>query len=345
MHNYPLTLKKILIIDGSFLIHRALHQRDLFELRSPDTGERSGGIFQFLRSLNYEMKNNSDFFPIVCWDSKLSKRRVSVDPCYKHANERNTNYEVLTEEEADNDYLTQYRTQRSKVIEILNYCGIPSLRFDSWEGDDLMYILSKMAEESRVLTDDRDLLQLLSENTSVYRPMAKELWTLDRFLESRNFESIFDFIVWKAIIGDGSDNIPGCCKGTGEKSVNDFIKLLYTFRDSSDNWDFSSYPSTIEEMKNWCTSFDIKYKKSYLNFDPERFFINLKLVDLNLVDGDVDDVLIDQITSVLRDCRRQVNYFSLVKRLNSFGIKEVSADELLSKVSQRKDNLFLKEND
>lgn len=334
-------LKKILVVDGSYLIHRALHQRDLFELRAPN-GKRSGGVFQVLRSLNAEMRKNSDYFPIVCWDSKLSKRRVEADPCYKHANERNTNYEILTEEEADNDYLTQYRTQRSMVMQLLAYCGIPSLRFDSWEGDDLMYILSKISEEARVLTDDRDMLQLLSETTTVRRPMANELWTLDSFLKERNFDRISDFVIWKAVMGDGSDNIPGCCKGVGEKSINDFIKLLLNFHYSepSNHFDFSGYPETVDTMKNYCELIGIKYKKAYLNFNPERFFINLKLVDLRLVDKDVTPELMDSIFSILRDCNRQVNYFSLVKGLGELGIKEISADELLSNVSQRKSNLF-----
>lgn len=143
-------------------------------------------------------------------------------------------------------------------------------------------------------------------------------------------------------MGDGSDNIPGSCKGVGEKSINDFIKLLLNFHFSEPNnhFDFSGYPNTIDDMKNRCEILGIKYKKAYLNFNPERFFINLKLVDLRLVDKDITPELIDSIFSILRDCNRQVNYFSLAKGLGDLGIKEVSADELISNVSQRKQNLL-----
>ena len=205
-NNYSSNLKqmfnKIFIIDGSFLIHRSLHVQEIFNLKN-SKGMRTGGIFGFLRSISAELKHCSDYYPVVTWDSGLSLRRVSADPFYKKANERGIDNKVLTPEELDNDYITQYRRQRNFVIKLLSYFGIPSLKFKNWEGDDLMFILTKLSKDSLVLTDDRDLLQLLSSTCKVRRPMADELWTLDEFLESMKLEDIYDFILWKVIRGDG----------------------------------------------------------------------------------------------------------------------------------------------
>lgn len=324
---------KILIIDGSYAVHRALHVDSLFNLKT-SKGERTGAIFQVLRMIGAELRICGDYFPVVCFDEGLAPRRLEADSHYKKANEReDKSKQVLTKEELDNDYVTQYRKQRNKLIEVLMYLGIPCLKFIPWEGDDLMYILSKMANESVILTDDRDLLQLLSDNCKVRRPMADEIWDLDSFLRSRTMNSIYDFILWKAIRGDASDNIPGCCKGVGEKSVLDFIDLLYLFRDSNGNWDFNKYPDNIDDLKSLCNENNISYKKAYLNFDKDRFFINLELVDLNKVEVPQD--IEDSIISVISDCKSHMNYFSAAKMLADLEINNISIDTIIENVSLR----------
>ena len=74
-------LSKVLIIDGSYMIQRALNVPELWNLKS-SKGLRTGGIFGFLRSLNYEFKG-VDYYPVVTWDSGLAKRRTEVYERYK----------------------------------------------------------------------------------------------------------------------------------------------------------------------------------------------------------------------------------------------------------------------
>lgn len=308
------------------LLHRGLHQQQLWDLRSPN-GERSGGIFQFLRSINSEIKKNGDYFPVVTWDAGLSKRRTNADPYYKHADERSKELEVLTPEQADSDYITQYRTQRNKLIEILSYIGIPSIRIVGWEGDDLICLLSRISLDSRILTDDKDMLQLVSEDIMVRRPMADQLIKLSEFLSDNDYENIYDFVINKAIIGDGSDNIPGCCRGVGGKTSGTLIKILKVL-------DFNDELFKSEDkMREFCKNNNLKFRKAFLNFNKERFETNLELVDLSLVEN--DNNVIDNIISTINNSRTSVDYFSAVRNLNHLGIKEVSVDELLSNVSNR----------
>jgi len=325
--------KKLLIVDGSYLLHRGLHQQQLWDLRSPN-GERSGGIFQFLRSINSEIKKNGDYFPVVTWDAGLAKRRTDADPYYKHADERSAELEVLTPEQADSDYITQYRTQRNKLIEILSYVGIPSIRINGWEGDDLICLLSRLSTDSRILTDDKDMLQLVSEDIEVRRPMADQLITLNKFLSDNDYENIYDFVINKAIIGDGSDNIPGCCQGVGGGTSGTLIKILKAL-------DFNNELFKSEDkIKQFCKDNGLKFRKAFLNFDKDRFTTNLELVDLSLVEN--DQYIIDSIIANIDNSRSSVDYFSAVRNLNHLGIKEVSVDELLSNVSHRFEGIKIK---
>lgn len=322
--------KKILIVDGSYMLHRSLHLPELFKLCSPD-GRGTGGIFGFLRTLQHELKINGDYFPIVTFDNGLAKRRTDADPHYKKADERENSNEILTPEQAKEDYVTQYREQRNALVQILFTLGIPCIKMMKWEGDDIMYMLSKMSQESMVLTDDRDMLQLLTENCIVRRPMANETLYLDSFLENMEFSSVEDFIMYKAIKGDNSDNIPGSCKGVGDKTVNDFIKLLKLYKDN--------YPTDEKTMREVCENIGIKYKKVFLNFDKERYDTNIELVDLNLVEA--DSSIVDSMVSLISNCKSGIDYFSAIKILGNYGIKEISVDEIINTVSQRYDNLLL----
>lgn len=332
-----IVLNKIAIIDTSYAIHRNLHIQNVFDLRN-SKGERTGGVFGSLRTIISELRKLGGYFPIACYDSGLSPRRVEVDPCYKRANERDTEYKELTPEEADTDYVTQYRIQRNRLIEVLSYFGIPSLKFRNWEGDDLMYLLSKISKDSVVITDDRDMLQLLSESCRVRRPMADEMWSIDTFLESKGYSSVYDFILEKSVLGDGSDNIPKSVKGVGGGTFSQYLKILNLFKKDNNDFDFSSYPRNIEDMKRLCESNNVKFRNAFLNFDEERFRKNIKLVDLNLVD--IDERIYNSVISTIMNSESLSDYFKAARSLGELEINEVSIDELFGLVSSRRYNVL-----
>lgn len=218
------------------------------------------------------------------------------------------------------------------LIEVMSYAGIPTLRFTQWEGDDLQYILTKISSRSRILTDDKDLLQLVSDDTDVRRPMADELVTKNSLLESHNYTDVYEFVMNKAIIGDGSDNIPGSCKGVGAGTSINLIRLIEIFKEQG--IDFSVLnESNSDKIKEICKDNGLKYRKAMLDFDVNRYNTNIELVDLNLVE--VNDDILQSIYSTIDNCRNTVNYFTFVKKLNQLGIREISADELINNVSER----------
>lgn len=71
---------KLLVIDASYLLHRNMNVKNLWDLKSSD-GTRTGGIMGFFRSLNSMMDH--EYYPVLCWDSKVSPRRLEIYPDYK----------------------------------------------------------------------------------------------------------------------------------------------------------------------------------------------------------------------------------------------------------------------
>lgn len=342
--NYKKIFKKLLIIDGSYQLHRNLSVEQLFSL-SDDEGHCTGGIFGTIRLINSEIRK-TDAFPVVVFDNGLSRRRLEVDPTYKHADERNIdNDEVLTPDEAREDYITQYRFSRSMLTEMLPLFGIPVIKMVPWEGDDLMYIISKLTEQSIILTDDRDLLQLLAPNVDVRRPKAKpvpgidtdgQYYTLKRFLDETGYRHMYEFVMQKAICGDKSDNIGKSCTGVAEGTAPALIKILEnTILQNKD------FPNNEKDLKELCENLEIKCKKAFLNFDRQKYENNLQLVDLSLVDDDVDEHLVDSIVSIISNCKEKTDVFAAHGYLGRFGINEIFPDEIIQEVNRRYHNLFL----
>lgn len=135
--------------------------------------------------------------------------------------------------------------------DVLEYIGIPVLKSPEYEADDYAgSLVRKFENEVPVycLSKDEDYLQLIGENSRIWLVTSKagdmynELglsdyksfnipdgvfeYTLSTFTEFKGLEHPEYFIDAKALLGDKSDNIPGC-PGIGEKSA---IPLLQEYK-------------------------------------------------------------------------------------------------------------------
>lgn len=312
-------LDKVLIVDGSYLIHRALHVTDLFNLTN-SRGEGTGGVFQFFRSLNAELRRNPGYFPIVCWDNGLADRRVEVYPNYKHKAERlmeAAELRKLGAEPDEDEYLVQYRAQREKVMELLRLLGIPSLAFRHWEGDDLMYILARCLTDTVVLTDDKDLIQLLSPTTRVSRPMAREVLDYDTYQAENDDPGMRRFVLSKCIVGDRSDNIPSCAKGVGPKTADKIARMML---ESPDNWREAVESSGDSRVRLFAND------EAYGQFE-----VNRQLIDLSLVD--VTEQMLDEIARVIDATVRVPDYFKVMLAMNDLEVQDLDVNGLVGRVT------------
>lgn len=206
-------MSKLLLVDGSALLHRAYHAYPPFTTK---TGEVVGAVYGVASILLSALESEAPSHVMVAWD--LPK------PTFRH--EKYVGYKAQRPK-ADAEMVEQIPL----VKEVIKTMGIVQLGEEGYEADDIIGTLSKMAsDECRVviLTGDQDTMQLVNENVSVLTPAKganppvmygpDEVWNK----YGVHPEQIVDY---KALIGDPSDNIPGVA-GIGPKGAANLIKMF-----------------------------------------------------------------------------------------------------------------------
>lgn len=196
----------LLLIDGNNLAHRCKH---VFSLSNK--GVDVSVTYGFLRVMNSWISKYKPGSVVVCWDYGVPDFRRQAVPEYK------INRHKDEDPEAYEDFIRQ-------MDELMDYAlpmmGVVNVRKEGAEADDLLYHASRMAVGKVIIvTGDKDMLQAISKNVSVMRPNAggkgsDVLYTLDN-IEAAIGVPLKDYIDWRALQGDSSDNIPGV-PGIGE---------------------------------------------------------------------------------------------------------------------------------
>lgn len=326
---------RILIFDGSYALHRALSVPNNWDMVN-SKGKRTGGIFGVLRTIQKELKNYN-YFPIVVFDGGLSKRRLDIYPNYKRAQEKALLQECLEEDKTeeqliDEEFKREYNTQRNDLIDLLPLFGIPTIRVNEWEGDDIIYILSRLAKDSIVVSDDKDLIQLIKEPDNfearrcrIRRPLKDEFIDLKTLQESR--QDIHEYVCCKSIVGDPSDNIPSACFQVGDKTASGLFHLYENCVKNNIN-----FPETEEDLTKLCKQFDIAKRKAYLNFNESQFLSNLLLTDLSLVNDELTNEFLTEIYEAILEIHQYNNVEIILEELNELEIKTFDYKNLIDNV-------------
>lgn len=322
MVEYKKKYNKLLLIDTSNCIHRCLTTPALFGLSNGNNV--TGGVFGVLKIFISELRQCTEYFPVALFDGGLAPRRLNIYDDYKGFASRDP-LPILSPEEAKEDYLTQYRFTRTTLLDLLPKFGVPAIRIREWECDDLIYILSKLCNECRILSEDRDYVQLVSPSCQVRRPKSGELITYNNFSSITGYADPDEFLKAKIILGDTSDQIPSCAKGIGEKTVVNFIKLL--------NETQGDYTRDEKELKKFCESKDIKYRKAFINFNKEDYIRNMQLIDLKLVDLDVQQNIIESMEAQIDSAKPDNNIFNITSVLNLLKINSLDYTGLIDYVN------------
>lgn len=123
--------------------------------------------------------------------------------------------------------------QIERIKQVVTALAIPTFTAEGYEADDVLGTVAVQAAQQGVdvviLTGDRDLLQLVTERVRVRLPgrTARDPDTLftPALVQEKFGVTPAQFVDYKALIGDASDNIPGV-KGIGEKTA---VRLLQTY--------------------------------------------------------------------------------------------------------------------
>jgi DNA polymerase I len=206
------------ILDGHALAYRHYFAQAQNRLTTA-SGEPTGAVYGFARTLLDILTKDKPQYLLVAFDEGLTGRD-ELYPDYKGTREK-------MPDELD--------MQMARIRQLVESFNIPILAKDGYEADDLMGTIARqsaaMGIDTRIVTGDRDLLQLLDERVTVKLavPMAgrdDELYDVDRFVEKWGFAPI-RLIDYKALVGDSSDNIPGVA-GIGDKGATGLIQQFGT---------------------------------------------------------------------------------------------------------------------
>ena len=206
--------ENIVIIDGSSLLYRAFFA--IPHLSDPQ-GRPTNAVYGFLNMLLKLYSELNPQYVAVAFDKGKYTFRNDLYDGYK-----------ATRKEAPDDL----RPQFALIREVLDCLGISVLEQEGYEGDDIIGTLAKnMAAEGYavdVVTGDRDALQLVTNDVTVYltkKGITNMLAVTPAVMEEEYGYTPAQVIEMKALMGDTADNIPGV-PGVGEKTA---LKLISQF--------------------------------------------------------------------------------------------------------------------
>jgi DNA polymerase-1 len=201
----------ILLIDGHAVAFRMFYALPL-EAFTTREGEPTNATFGFTRLLmDYILADDPPDYIAVSFDVGRTFRD-DIFPEYKG-----------TREKAPEELHIQVR----RIREMVRAFNIPILEKDGYEADDVLGTVARQAAErgaqARILTGDRDLLQLVTDDIHVLYTGRRQTEEFDPPAVEAKMGIRPDQIVdYKALVGDSSDNIPGV-RGVGDKTA---VKLL-----------------------------------------------------------------------------------------------------------------------
>jgi DNA polymerase-1 len=211
----------LLLIDGNNLAYRC---KFVFQLSN--RGQDVSVTYGFLKVLESFIKKYKPSSIIVAWDGRVPKFRRYLVPEYKINRHKDEDPEERADFNRQMNELHNYTLPRM---------GILSVRRNYIEADDLLHQASLISlhTENIIVTGDKDLLQSLSPTTKVLSPTKNVLYDVAKFEEEYGIK-LSKFVWWKALQGDGSDNIPGIYKVgevTATKLLNEFDSIIALFSD------------------------------------------------------------------------------------------------------------------
>lgn len=244
---------KVLFLDGYNLIYRAL------------SGFKSGEhpvVFNFFRGVRPIIEaHNPDLVYFV----------LEGNPAFRNSLSEG-NYKSNRKSQGQS-----FHNQKAAIINIVKTCmPFVTVRHPELECDDVIATLvskhHKAGDECTIVSSDSDFIQLLnlfSSRLSIYHPIKKT------FIEKPDY----DYVVWKALRGDKTDNIDGI-KGVGDKTATKLVKsaaLLKEFLDNKEN------RKIFERNVNLIRLVDFSNDMSKLEkFSPSADFPQLKEIFTNL---------------------------------------------------------------
>jgi len=285
-------MKRLAVIDGKSVFYRGYYAMPNLAL---EDGTPTGGVFGFTSIAIEIIKKLQPDYVAIAWDIKgtSASKRLEIFDGYKAGRTK-----------PPDDFYAQLPILR-EVLAAFNW---PLYELDQYEADDIMGTFSVEATEKGietcVITGDYDMLQLINDTTTVYitRTGSTDLVKYDDVaFEAKYGIKVDQFVDYKALVGDSSDNIPGV-RMIGEKAARDMLTTYQTLDGIYEHTD---------ELKGARQKYMVDGKDSaYMSQKLAQIFTDAP-IKLDWDEAHIERTNVENILEVLH----KYEFNSLIKRL------------------------------
>lgn len=291
------------LIDGHALAYRmyfaltsggASNQRWL-----TSKGEPTAGTYGFARELMRILEQEKPEYIAVAFDTGKTFRD-KLFPEYKG-----------TRAKMPDDL----RPQIERIRQLVDAFNIPRLEMEGYEADDVLGSVAHIVAEKglgvKIITGDRDLLQLVNERTAVYLAGDDQNYITDQDVIKKLGIRPDQVVDYKAIVGDKSDNIPGV-PGVGEKTAISLLEKYNTLDNIYKN---------IDQVENrWKAKLETGKESAYLSYNLAKIKTDLT-INFDLERAKSHDFDANQIEEFFKE----LEFKSLIKMLDKLTGTETPA--------------------
>jgi DNA polymerase-1 len=270
-------------------------------------GEPTAGIYGFARELMRILEQEKPEYIAVAFDTGKTFRD-QLFPAYK-----------ATRAKMPDDL----RPQIERIRQLVDAFNIPRLEMENYEADDVLGSVARAIATQgfgvKIITGDRDLLQLVNERTTVYLAGDDQNYITNEDVIKKLGVRPDQVVDYKAIVGDKSDNIPGV-PGVGERTAVSLLEKYGTLDNIYKN---------IDQIENrWKIKLETGKDSAYLSYDLARIHTDLE-IKLNLEDARSHDFDAAKIEAFFKE----LEFRTLIKALEKL-TGNASATAPVSKVGQ-----------
>ncbi len=290
---------KLLLVDGSALLHRAYHAYPPFTTKN---GVIVGAVYGVASILISAIEEVAPTHLMVAWD--LPK------PTFRHL--KYVGYKAQRPK-ADTEMVEQIPL----VKDVIETMGVVQYAEEGFEADDVIGTLSKLTTQQSskeemeivILTGDQDTMQLVNEHVKILTPAKGSnppvLYGVEEVVNKYGVrpDQIVDY---KALIGDTSDNIPGVA-GIGPKGA---AELINNFESLNGIYEALNSPVANPQILKYKDKLETGKDSAFMSQDLSRIVTDMK-IGLKLAEMELKSYATEEVRHKLEE----LNFKSLIRRI------------------------------
>ncbi len=263
---------KVFLLDAHGICYRAFYA---VKALVNSKGKPTNAVFGFCNILRKLIKDFQPTYMAACFDvGKVTLRQ-----------EKYADYKVQRQSMPED-----LRSQIPIIYEVLKAYGIPIYEKEGYEADDVMatiaHQLSDRKAEVVIVSDDKDLSQLMSDRVHVYSARQEKILT-DKDIEEKfgvPSSKIVDFL---SLAGDSSDNIPGV-DGVGQVSAVKLLSRYDSLKDIYKHIDEIAPAKLQEKLRVGKSQAELSHELATVD---KNLPIKINLEDLKIKNSDTKQLL------------------------------------------------------